>query len=886
MKPRCLWRVSSCLALLLTFTLAFGVSGCRKKKKAAPKPKAAAVATPFPEEALGTPAPSPHPAATPAITPAPNSTPHPQATPGLPPSSPVPQVATPFPGVGLPQAESSQLESQPSGGLLNIGAPIKTAEGTTLVLDQVQWNGTATVGNKFLWTLVSGPADKIHIEKASDLKPRVTIGNLEEPAEWLLHLQASDGRNNAGGDLKINAFPARLQAKQRVGGVWVGIKRMGDKWVAARGDEVEIFNPDFSPLTKFKTGRVITQILARVDAQGKGAIYVQAPEGNWAVFQSDPVEGFKKSEFPQLGRSVRRLFPFESEGMPYVFALLERNIELWSFPDPSHPRLKTSLGATFLKNPLFVAVAQRTIYVAEEDQIHLIEFSTGNLIASVPSGGSVTGLATYSVDGKDQLLVAIGKDRTTQGRKDYGVRIFEILPGGRLGSEQRLTLSDHASIDRVQVIPEAAKALLIAGEPGNLSLRMIDLKQKAEILLQGEAAKNFLIGNEISTGRIGDQSVAAISDANQLRVLSFKPVNDTTYSASSFKNLASIASAAWVRSRPDGSQIWVGDEGTQSGGALVEIGGPDFKIGGAWNAPAGSFPAHADFRTGGPLNPILYLTSELASLQKANAEGLLGLEEEKGDTGPDLSKPTYGNFSPQGLVRGAGIAGRNLESGLRIVTALSRFSGTAGNPGIAILDKPAAQNAKAFLAEDLIKMVTIVPLQDARDVALSSDGKAAFVAAGTYGVVAVDLEKKAAVARMSLGSEAWIADRVILGQSGQTLLALFVNRSNRQVLLKIFGVNPNYQMQEYGNLPGLPAVNTLEGWRAPRPALTDDELYLFVPTQARTLGVFNLSNPAAPAKIAEVEVEGDIRGVSLANRFKDVFLALGAAGISKLEFGF
>ncbi|HEX5032915.1 MAG TPA: hypothetical protein VFW62_00420, partial [bacterium] len=468
MKPCGLWRVSACLALLLTFSLGFG--GCGKKKKKSPKPKTTAVETALPEETPPPPTPKPVPSPTAQPSPQPPAT----AIPSSPLASPSPQrpLATPLPGVGTPQAESLPAESLPSGGLLQMGGPIKTAEGTTLILSQVQWGGTAAAGNKFLWTLVSGPADKIRIDKVSDLRPRVTIGNLEAPAEWSLRLQASDGRNTATGDLQISAFPARLQAKQQVGGTWVGVKRMGDRWVAARGDRVEIFNPDFTPLSSFDAGRVVTQFLARLDAQGKGAIYIQAPEGNWAVFQADPAQGIKKVEFPQLGRTVRRLFPFEYEGVPYVFALLERGIELWSLAEADRPRLKTSLG-NFLKNPLYLAVAQRTIYVAEEEQIHLIDYSTGNLVASLPSGGSVTGLVTYSIDGKDYLLVAIGKDRTSQGRKDYGVRLFEVLPGGRLGAEERLSLGEQLPISRTLVIPEAAKALLIAGEDGNLSLKML-----------------------------------------------------------------------------------------------------------------------------------------------------------------------------------------------------------------------------------------------------------------------------------------------------------------------------------------------------------------------------------------------------------------------------
>jgi len=153
-------------------------------------------------------------------------------------------------------------------------------------------------------------------------------------------------------------------------------------------------------------------------------------------------------------------------------------------------------------------------------------------------------------------------------------------------------------------------------------------------------------------------------------------------------------------------------------------------------------------------------------------------------------------------------------------------------------------------------------------------------------LIAVDLEKKIPVARMSLGTNDWIADRVLLGKNGDLALVSFVNRATRKVLLKTFGIGSSLQMQEYGTIAGLSAVNTVEGVRAPRPALTEDDLYLFIPTQPRVLGVYNLSNPADPTKIAELEVDSEIRGVALANRFKDIFLALGPAGVAKLAFGF
>jgi len=885
---RGLWREILWIPIVLGLLLGLGgCRGCHKKKKPEAPKVPIASPTPLPE----TPSPKPRATALPNATPKPGvkSPATPGPTPMATPRPPL--VGTPGP-TGLnervPSAESLPTESQ-AMIQVNMGDPIKTAEGTTLKLDKVQVTYAGKTPLKFLWTLLSGPQETLKIQNANQMQAQLVLGDLEAPAEWVLRLQASDGKIESSGDLKITAFPAKISSVGRIGGAWVGIKRMGDKWVAARGNDLEIFAPDLSPLTKVSLNNPVAQFFATVDAAGKGAIYVQAPEGNWALIQSDPGTGSKKTEFPQLGKNIRRVVPFDLDNTPYVFALLERSVDLWNISDPLHPKLKTSLGS-FLKNPLFLAFSQRNIYVAEEDSIHLIDFSTGNLVASIPSGGSVNSLATYSSEGKNFLLAAIGKDRTAQGRKDYGLRLFEIDSGGRLVNERRVSLGDGIPVEQAVVIPGANRALVSVPSENGLSLKMVDLRQAKELPLNGEAAHGFLSISEISTGRIGDSSVAVIVDGNQLKELSFKANGEpaTAYTVSLLKNLPGILSAAWVRASADGARLWVGDEGTQAGGALAVINGQDFRVSDSLNSPDQTYPAHADFKTGGDSSPLLYLSEDPNALKRKGVEGLLGLSSSNVKEVPsvDLSKNLFGVISPQGVLRGSGISGRSIDTGLRIAVAIARLTGNLGGAGIALLDKPAATAAKAFLSGDLSKAMTLIALPDARDVALTADGKGAFVAAGTNGVIAVDLEKKAPVARMSLGTEDWVADRIILGNHGDLVIASFVNRASRKTLVKVFGVGANFQMQEYGSIPNLPAVPTVEGVRAPRPALTEDDLYLFIPTQSHVLGIFNMSNPALPAKIAEIEVDGEIRGLALANRFKDVFLALGPAGVAKLAFGF
>jgi len=62
--------------------------------------------------------------------------------------------------------------------------------------------------------------------------------------------------------------------------------------------------------------------------------------------------------------------------------------------------------------------------------------------------------------------------------------------------------------------------------------------------------------------------------------------------------------------------------------------------------------------------------------------------------------------------------------------------------------------------------------------------------------------------------------------------------------------------------------------------------YRIIELEAAAVSAFLADVTVLAAVITTVELEGDIRGVALANRFKDVFVAVGQAGIAKLEFGF
>jgi len=651
---------------LLLSALLVTTSSCRffkKKKKEEPKEKPAvteveASPSPLPRPK---PSPSPKPSRTPPMQPMGTPNPFqriPTATPmaGMPPFP----TGTPGPNEQIPHAESLATESQPLIDI-KLGNPIKTAEGTTLAMDQAQVNYAGKAKLKFLWEVTSGPPDAIKVIDPQALNTHILIDNLETPAQFNLRLTASDGKTEATSELMISAFPAKLEKIRRTGGAWTSVIHMGDKWVASRGNDLEIFGPDLNPVAQVKVDRTITQFFGDESAPGKGAIYIQSPEGTWTLLQADPTTGVKKTEIPSVGRTIRRVVPFVLDGAPYLFALLERSVELWNLSDPGHPRLKTTLGS-FLKDPLYLAFAGRNIYVADEESIHLIDFSTGNLVASIPSGGSISSLATYSVDNKNFLLSSIDKDRTPQGRKDYGLRVFEIGADGRLGNEQRLQLKDNVPIKKAIVIPGAAKALLsVAGAQGP-ELRMMDFKQMKEIPLEFPKGFHFFALNGIETGKIQGNPVAVVADGNQLRTLAFKQQGEpaSKFTVELKTSLPGMISAAWVQADPEGKYVWAGDEGSLGGGSLTLVDGQELNFLKNWEASAGHFPAEADLGNTGEEGPVLYLGEDPSALPAGEKEGELGLMEKKDppNANQELSKPFLGENSKQGMLRPLGVKAR------------------------------------------------------------------------------------------------------------------------------------------------------------------------------------------------------------------------------------
>lgn len=889
----------------------------KKKSKPAPKAKAP-VEKAEQERPLAPPKPAAEPASPETL---PGKTP-PPPQPGLPEGAPegaqLPEGGPPPPPPdasegGIPKAQPGTAETQP---LIQIDLEdsMRLAEGTTFYMEEAKVDYGGKRSLKYQWELISGPEEKIEIQGKNELKALITLGNLEQPQDFVLGLKVTDGLTESIQQIKITGFPAKLQGVSRTGGAFTQVQHMGDKWVILRGQTLEIRNKDLKTIAQIPVETGVKNYFTTVDKTGQGSLFVQDPKGSWALYRYDPLEEFKVTRLPMMGNKIRKVVPFELNGDPYIFALLEKSVELWNLKDPKRPRLKSSLR-TQLKDPMYLSFLGRNLFVADEDNIETIEFSTGQPVASVASGGSITALQTYALDDKQYLMAAIGKDRTAKQRQDYGLRLFEIGSGGRLGQERRVAIGEGAAVESAYVIPGTQQAMVKLLKEGQLNLGLYDLQKEKLLPLNFDKKPEFISIADLATGKIDGTPVALIADGNQLRVLSFQGEGTPpqSFQVKETQAFPGLLRAIWIISDAEGQNIWVGDEGSTSGGAIARLEGPQLKVLSSTNV-SGMVPLAAAGDRNQNLVGVLNLVGDPKNLPMDQAEGSLSLFALDATDPGKSSKVFLGQKTAEGELRPLGLdlglpaapeapkskakekstdeadpsneAPKAPASGTLLGVAISRVSGALGGAGLGLFTKGRDQSNEAFLQQDLSGMMDLVPLPAARDVALTQDGKGAFLASGVDGVIGVQLQDKNPVARMSLGTKDWFADRVQLAHNGTFLLASFLNPGSRQVILKIFGIGENMQMQEYTTLTGLMAIETVEGLRAPGMALTSDDLYLFFPKAGKRLVVMNLSNPAKPFEITSLELMGEIRDVSLAAKFKKVLVALGSLGVVQLEFGF
>ncbi len=812
------------------------------------------------------------------------------AMPEPPQATVAPRTSTPEPDLEIPQAQEQGTEIQSA---IRIQPPsvLNLPEGTSVVLaDQLQVNYSGNRSLQYFWEWEGPPPSSFEIMGNNDASTMLVVGDIENPVEAILKGRISDGVTEVSVRLPLRVFPAQFKLIAQSPAPWLGLEHWGDRWVAARNRQLDFYDPQMQWKESIPLETDLRRFFSFTHRQNPAlsGVFVQDTQGAWILVQG-PGQVYK---LPSLGRKIQSVTSFDLEGQPFVFALLEKSVELWNLNDPRRPVLKGATAVS-LKDPQILSFYDRFVYVADEQNLQILDFSSGAPVAILPSGGSITGLVNYSVAGKNFLVASIGQDRSSQGRKDFGLRVFEVLANGRLGAEQRIKITDSGKslpVQSLQIIPGVQQALMVVEGSRGFEIKIYDAATWREIPITFEQVPTFLTLPIVRTGKINGERVALTVEENQLRIWAFQAQGEpmVSYQAREMAVKPAIKSAAWVKSDSKGQQLWVGDEVSAVGGSVAWLQGNDLQVQAVKNSP-GFFPLDGVFPQGATEGAVLYLLAgDPRTLPEGSVLGGLGMVPQSPGAWNQLQRtaPFLGKLEAQGAVVPLGIHGAMQGQDLTLGIALSRLGNSAGGAGLGILKKLGSEDSAAFVEKKLVELLELIPFQDVRDVAFSNDGKSAFLAAGVSGILTLDVPRKLPLSRMTLGSNDWLADRVLLSHGGNLVFVSFVHASSRQVIVKIFSVGRDLTLQEFGTFANLSAVETPTGWRAVPLALTEDDRFLFIPEPQGHLAVYNFSNSAQPLKVAEHTFPGEIRDITIANRYRDIFVALGHKGLWKLNFDF
>lgn len=757
----------------------------------------------------------------------------------------------------------------------------KIAEGSQFSMDQIQVKSLNNKPLEYYWELMDGPGDAIKIDNRNRVHPLISIGDLNKNTTFILRLSARDGDYETDVDIAIKAFAAVAISKDSFGGEIRNIIHLGDGYLLAQGNQLKWYDTNLALLGELDMGEKVKDIFVNnQDSNAKWAL-VHGQNDQWYyVFVSNQI---LMKQVINLTVGVKQAYVFIYNQTPHVLTMTNDKVSLWDLTNLSQIRLVKEV-ANPVKEAQWMSYYGGKIYLADEFNIKLVDLSTGNLLVSIPTGGSINYFNVINIIGlgheqKPYLLVGIGQDRSNMNRLDYGIRLYAIANDGKLNDEGRILLKGNPSVEGFHYIPNVNLGLVKIKKDDHYFLRLIDILGKKELVLQLQNPIQFNHIIDIETGKMGEQPVAIIADGSELLVLDFiLPKTIEAYSVKIRNQFKSIQSAHWIH--------WAGDnklllnDSIANKLVLLNVDNTtilaDEKLNSEEdilfnkNTKDGSW-ALGIIKDKLTQNVKLY---EILSDDKIKASALPWEHGEFLPQGFDVKKLSGQNYLAMAMMpkkdQGAG------------ALLIKRISGNvAKNINGKKPLKPVAETQLSQKPQE-----KLYPFEEAYDVVLNDKASFAYVASGKNGVTSVDLLTGEPKTRVRLRVEEFFATRIWMIQEGKILVVSFIRPNTQEVMLKFFRVEDDIKLSELGAISGIPAIKINNTLFPPQVAFTEDGNFIFVPQGKDGLAIYNVSNPLNPSKIVQIPNAVAVNAAAVLGKFEKIVMSQGEQGIKNLSFGF
>lgn len=748
---------------------------------------------------------------------------------------------------------------------LKMGTNIRVTEGSQFSLQRVEVESKSGQPLTFFWSLKSGNPQAIVIEGHDQLHPKLIIKDIAEDEIFKLALKVSDGTYSSYDEIEIKASAVKLETVLKKGGSLDHVIHLGQNYFVTHGQEALIYDENFQQLKSFPIQGPIKRLFALHQYQQNDYVYFQNYSKKWFMFRQNSLGMSELKAIDGLGQDIISVKQFMQGNEAFVYVLKSNVLQLFSLKDPQNPQLKNELKHE-ASQLITMAHYERFVYLADENEIHVYDFNTKRILASLPAGGYLSDMDSFELKElnkiKGFLLLGIGKDLSKRGRMDYGLRLFSISEEGKLYDEGRIRLEGNPQVRKVHLIPGSQFALVNISQEKKKSIRLIDLKLKKELSVKNLDQTFFAQVDEIETGKIEDTPIMALADGDSLRVFNFSGLSTGQASIEERLQINQISAARSVKIL-DENRTLIWDELNSS---FVIVDNNNLNIEKA--IPLERIESLV-------LEKTSKATSLFSIVKREGKSFLMQLSSRDASWSINKTPLDIQGFQATGIDR--------VSLGAQSYLAISAMPNDQAKGG-ALFIRPSQADQGIQSGEELSSFpkTSILPFEEAFDVVFSPDAKFIYVASGALGVTAVDAFVGQARSRVRSTDPQASAKKIWINTKGDFLFAAFQNLESQKIDLKIFAIEKGFRMSELSSIPNLNPVDTYGGMVIPEITLSQNGQFLLIPQGEAGIFVYNLFDPNQVTLVEKRAESGNHLSVGMIN--KSIFLALGDLGLEKLNW--